>query len=121
MISSLRSIRIRDSMVVAEPGSQTPLRRAKLCVMPVEFRVLGPLEIRRNGSPVPLRASKPRTLLGLLLVHHGRVVSVDALIEGLWPKSPPKGAQHAIETHASRLRALLGDDLPLAARPPGYV
>jgi DNA-binding SARP family transcriptional activator len=89
--------------------------------MPVEFRVLGPLEIRRNGSPVPLRASKPRTLLGLLLVHHGRVVSVDSLIEGLWPKSPPKGAQHAIETHASRLRALLGDDLPLAARPPGYV
>jgi DNA-binding SARP family transcriptional activator len=89
--------------------------------MPVEFRVLGPLEIRRNGSPVPLRASKPRTLLGLLLVQHGRVVSVDRLIEGLWPQAPPRGAQHAIETHASRLRTLLGDDLPLVARPPGYV
>jgi DNA-binding SARP family transcriptional activator len=89
--------------------------------MPVEFRVLGPLEIRRNGSPVPLRASKPRTLLGMLLVHHGRVVSVDRLTDALWPQSPPKGAQHAIETHASRLRTLLGDEVPLAARAPGYV
>src|SRR4051812_35207650 len=102
MVSSLRSSSGCESMVVVDPGSQTSLRRAKLCVMPVEFRVLGPLEIRRNGAPVPLRASKPRTLLGFLLVHHGRVVSIDRLIEGLWPKSPPKGAQHAIETHASR-------------------
>jgi DNA-binding SARP family transcriptional activator len=89
--------------------------------MPVEFRVLGPLDLRRDGSPVSLRAAKPRKLLAILLVHHGRVVSKDRLVEYLWPESPPAGAEHAIESHVSRLRSLLGDDLPLVARPPGYV
>jgi DNA-binding SARP family transcriptional activator len=89
--------------------------------MPVEFRVLGPLEIRRNGTPVPLRARKPRTMLGALLVEHGRIVSIDRLIDALWPTAPPAGAQHALETHATRLRKLLGDDVTLTARDPGYV
>src|SRR2546422_6526075 len=89
--------------------------------MPVEFRVLGPLEIRREGSPVPLRASKERTLLAVLLVNHGRVVSVDRLIEDLWPESPPRRARQSLQTHAWRLRRLLGEDVPLVARPPGYV
>src|SRR6476646_10137592 len=89
--------------------------------MPVEFRVLGPLDLRRDGSPVPLRASKPRKLLAILLVHHGRGVSKDRLVEYLWPESPPAGAEHAIEQHVSGLRGLLGDDLPTLARPPGYV
>src|SRR5204862_2872273 len=89
--------------------------------MPVEIRVLGPLEIRRDGVPVPLHARKPRTMLGALLVDHGRVVSVDRLIEALWPTSAPAGAQHALEAHATRLRKLLGTDLPLVARAPGYL
>src|SRR4051812_3713045 len=89
--------------------------------MAAEFRVLGPLEIRRDGSTIPLRASRQRTFLAVLLVNHGRVVSVDRLIEDVWPEPPPAGARHALETHASRLRSLLGDDLPLQARPPGYV
>jgi DNA-binding SARP family transcriptional activator len=88
--------------------------------MPVEFRVLGPLEIRRDGAPVSLRASKLRTFLGVLLVNHRRVVSVDRLVEDVWPDGAPAGARHALETHASRLRSLLGDDAPLVARTPGY-
>jgi DNA-binding SARP family transcriptional activator len=89
--------------------------------MPVEFRVLGPLEIRRDGSRVPLRASKQRTLLGALLVSRGRVVSADRLIDALWPAEPPAGARHALEMQVSRLRSLLGDDSTVVARPPGYV
>ncbi len=88
--------------------------------MPVEFRVLGPLEIRRDGAPVSLRASKQRTFLGVLLVNHGRVVSVDRLVDEVWPDGAPAGARHALETQASRLRSLLGDDAPLVARAPGY-
>ncbi len=96
--------------------------RAKLRgEMHVEFRVLGPIEVRRAGAPVPLRASKQRTFLADLLVHGREVVSVDRLIEDLWPVSPPAGARHALEAHASRLRNLLGDDVPLVARPPGYI
>jgi DNA-binding SARP family transcriptional activator len=89
--------------------------------MPVEFRVLGPLEIRRDGAPISLRASKQRTFLGALLVNHGRVVSVDRLVDDVWPDGAPAGARHALETQASRLRSLLGDDAPLVARAPGYI
>src|SRR3954468_19626463 len=95
--------------------------RVKLRSMPVEFRVLGPLEIRRDGAPVSLRASKQRTFLGVLLVNHGRVVSIDRLVDDVWPEAAPTGARHALETQASRLRSLLGEDAPLLARAPGYV
>ena len=83
--------------------------------MPVEFRVLGPLEIRRDGAPISLRASKQRTFLGALLVNHGRVVSVDRLVDDVWPEGAPAGARHAHETQAYRLRSLLGDDAPLVS------
>src|SRR4051812_25243390 len=89
--------------------------------MAVEFRVLGPLEIRRDGAPVPLRAPAQRTFLAALLIEHGRVVSVDALAEALWPDEQPRSARHALEMNASRVRRLLGDDAALVARSPGYV
>jgi DNA-binding SARP family transcriptional activator len=89
--------------------------------MPVEYRVLGPLEIRRDGAPLRLHARKQRVLLGALLIDHGRVVSVDRLIECLWPESPPTKAPHAVQQHATRLRNSLGGDAAVVHRPPGYV
>src|SRR5262245_53056010 len=96
---------------------------AKLsATMPIEFGLLGPLEIRRDGAVVPLRARKQRLLLADLLVHRSRIVSTDVLIEDLWPDSPPKTAGHAVEVHASKLREVLGDDgPPLVKQPSGYV
>lgn len=88
--------------------------------MPVEFRVLGPLELRRDGAPVRLQP-KQRVLLAALLIEHGRVVSVDRLIDAVWPTKPPADAPHALQMHVSRLRSLLGADAELRARPPGYV
>ena len=85
-----------------------------------EFRLLGPLEVLRDGRPVPLRAAKQRALLADLLVHRGKVVSVDRLVDDLWQESPPTGARHALEAHASRLRGALGDAEALVAQPPGY-
>jgi hypothetical protein len=34
----------------------------------MEFQVLGPFEVRREGGPVPLGPAKQRTLLAILLV-----------------------------------------------------
>ena len=88
--------------------------------MEVEFRLLGPLEVLRDGERVALRAAKQRALLADLLVHGGRVVSVDRLVEDLWQESPPTGARHALEAQVSRLRAALGDAGAVVARAPGY-
>jgi DNA-binding SARP family transcriptional activator len=88
--------------------------------MPLELRLLGPLELRRDGAPIRLPA-KQRTLLAALALGRGHVVSIDQLAETLWPEKQPADAKHALEAHASRLRNLLGDDATVEARPPGYV
>ncbi|URM96637.1 hypothetical protein LUW76_21145 [Actinomadura madurae] len=56
-----------------------------------EFRLLGPLEVRRDGVPVPIGAAKLRLLLASLLVDAGRVVTVDTLVYRLWGEAPPAG------------------------------
>jgi class 3 adenylate cyclase/DNA-binding winged helix-turn-helix (wHTH) protein len=89
--------------------------------MKVEFQLLGPLEVLRDGERVALRAAKVRTLLGALLVHRGSVASVDRLVEDLWQESPPSGARHALEAQVSRLRTALGDPAAVVAQPPGYI
>ena len=59
---------------------------------PLEFRVLGPLEVSRSGRTIELPAGKPHALLAVLLLHRNRVVSVDALVEELWAGRPPRTA-----------------------------
>jgi DNA-binding SARP family transcriptional activator len=89
--------------------------------MPLEFRVLGQLEVRRDGVALPLGGMKTRALLTALLVDVGRVVSTDVLIDALWPTSAPADARHALEATVSRLRRALGEDAPVRNRAPGYV
>src|SRR2546423_1643424 len=88
----------------------------------LEFRVLGPLEIRSPARPVSLGGGKPRALLADLLIHLGQIVSVDRLIDDLWGAAAPATARHALEVHVSQLRKALGPQGgPLATRAPGYV
>jgi predicted ATPase/DNA-binding SARP family transcriptional activator len=86
----------------------------------MEFGVLGPLEVRRNGQPVDLGGAQQRALLAVLLLHRGEVVSVDQLIDALWGERPPVTAVKTVQTYVSRLRRALGDGL-LLTRPGGYV
>src|SRR5262249_48807958 len=89
-------------------------------VSAVEIRILGPLEVIRNGELVPLGGTQQRAVLGLLGLNAGRVVSTDRLIEALWGNDPPATAATALQGHVSRLRRLLGPDVILT-RPPGYL
>jgi DNA-binding SARP family transcriptional activator len=47
----------------------------------VEFRLLGPVEVRAGGALVPLGGVRQRALLALLLLHAGQVASRDRLID----------------------------------------
>ena len=49
----------------------------------VEFSLLGPLMVRREGMPVDVAAGRQRALLAALLVNAGRVVPTDQLLEVL--------------------------------------
>jgi predicted ATPase/DNA-binding SARP family transcriptional activator len=87
----------------------------------VEFRVLGPLEVVAAGQPLDLGTPRQRTLLGLLLIHPGVVVSYDRLLEELWDGDPPATARHTLQGYVHRLRRTLGADAwRLTTRPPGY-
>ncbi len=85
----------------------------------LEVRLLGPIEVERSGERVSLGGHKPRALLTALALEPGQVVSVDRLVEALWPGDTPDTAAHAVQVYVSQLRKALG---PLiATRPPGYV
>jgi DNA-binding SARP family transcriptional activator len=84
----------------------------------MELRVLGPVEVLVDGQPVVLPA-KPRALLALLALRHGRVASVDELVDGLWGDEPPETAAKALQVYVSQLRKALGADR-VVTRPPGY-
>lgn len=85
----------------------------------LELRILGPLELLRGGVPEPVGGVKPRQLLATLALHHGRTVSVDHLIEVLWPHDPPRSAVANVQTYVSALRNQLGEER-LRRQPPGY-
>ncbi len=75
----------------------------------LEFRLLGPLEVRRGGAPVPLAGGKQRAVLAALLLSAGRVVSLGELTEALWGPSAPVSARVTVQNYVTRLRKALGD------------
>ncbi|WP_405060335.1 NB-ARC domain-containing protein [Kribbella sp. NBC_01505] len=87
----------------------------------MEFRVLGPLEIVVDGRTIPALAPRLQTLLATLLLRPHRVVSVDELIDRLWPEdTQPANPKASLHTYVRRLREIVGADL-LLTRGQGYL
>ncbi|MGH9278479.1 MAG: BTAD domain-containing putative transcriptional regulator [Acidimicrobiales bacterium] len=86
----------------------------------MEIRVLGLLEVVDAGGPVPLRGRKVRSLLAMLSLRPGSVVSADRLVEGLWGEKPPTSAASTLQVYVSHLRKALGVEV-VRTRSPGYV
>ncbi|GEM30976.1 SARP family transcriptional regulator [Nocardia neocaledoniensis NBRC 108232] len=75
----------------------------------MRFGVLGPLTVwAADGTVVPVPEKKVRTLLAILLLDPGRVVSADRLIDGIWGTQVPAHPDGALQTLVSRLRRALG-------------
>ena len=86
----------------------------------MEFQVLGPVEVREGGQPVPLGSGKERILLCVLLLHANKSVSVERLVDELWGESPPAHAIKLVQGYVSGLRKRLGADR-LVTRRLGYL
>ncbi|CAI7979578.1 SARP family transcriptional regulator, regulator of embCAB operon [Frankia sp. Hr75.2] len=86
--------------------------------------VLGPLQVRSGeGATVNVGGPRPRSLLALLALNAGRVVSTEQLIDGLYGQEPPDGAVNALQSQVSRLRRGLraaGVAVPIEMHPAGY-
>jgi predicted ATPase/DNA-binding SARP family transcriptional activator len=88
--------------------------------VPMDFLVLGPLELVVAGAPVRLTARRQRALLAALLLRAGTVVATDALIEALWGDDPPDSAASVLRLYVSNVRRCLPPGR-LVTRSPGYV
>jgi predicted ATPase/DNA-binding SARP family transcriptional activator len=85
----------------------------------VEFLILGPLEVRVEGSPVALRGPKQRALLAALLLEPDQPVATEVLIERVWGERPPERAANTVQVYVSQLRKVLPDAV-LVTQAPGY-
>jgi DNA-binding SARP family transcriptional activator len=95
---------------------------------PLEFGLLGPLEVRRGAEVLTPSAAKQRALLALLLLNANSVVSTDRLVDELWGEKAPATAPSALQVHVSQLRRVLEPRRAqrdahgvVVTRPPGYL
>lgn len=100
----------------------------------VRIDLLGPLEVSHapgvgeSRPTIRVTATKLRQVLALLAVNAGSTVSVERMIDELWPDGPPNTVKTIVQTYVHQLRKLFdksfhsarGTEL-LLTRPDGYV
>src|SRR4051794_22408438 len=86
----------------------------------MDYRILGPLEVRGDRGAVALGGSKPRAVLAVLLLHPNEAVSADRLALALLGDDAPAGAAKTVQVHVSRLRKALGDPGLVTTTRAGY-
>ncbi|MFD1531283.1 BTAD domain-containing putative transcriptional regulator [Pseudonocardia aurantiaca] len=93
----------------------------------MRFGLLGPVAVWTSDRvPVAVPGLKVRALLADLLVHDGRPVSADRLIDDLWGERPPGNPAAALSVKVSQLRRALEDAEPggrdlVVHTPSGYL
>jgi predicted ATPase/DNA-binding SARP family transcriptional activator len=86
----------------------------------MQIALLGPLAVRdHSGAPVEVGGRRVRTLLTVLALRAGQVVSSTHLIDRIWGGDPPEAALNALQALVSRLRRSLPPGL-VESHPAGY-
>jgi DNA-binding SARP family transcriptional activator/tetratricopeptide (TPR) repeat protein len=90
----------------------------------VEFRVLGPVEIRVAGQRLPAGHARQRAVLAVLLLELNRVVPAEQLIDRVWGEDPPPSGRNTLYVYVAKLRAIIAaggePGAALVRRPGGY-
>jgi predicted ATPase/DNA-binding SARP family transcriptional activator len=88
------------------------------------FHLLGPVTVLDPaGVPLPVGGSRRRALLAALLVHAGTSLTVERLVDMLWPDPPPPTAATMVHGAVAAIRRALDAVAPhvLVTRDGGYV
>jgi DNA-binding SARP family transcriptional activator len=86
----------------------------------VWIQLLGPVQAQAGRRTVNIGPPQTRLVLSVLALEVNRLVPVDRLVELIWPESPPRTAEHAVQVGVSRLRRMLGDT-ELVRQGSGYL
>jgi predicted ATPase/DNA-binding SARP family transcriptional activator len=82
--------------------------------------VLGPVELRRDGTVLPVPTGKATELLIRLALDAGAPVSTDRLVDELWDGTALPTHRNTLQSKVSKLRAAFGDAAALTVSPAGY-
>jgi DNA-binding SARP family transcriptional activator len=90
---------------------------------PTEVRVglLGPVEVAVNGAALSVPGERRRTVLAVLALHAGELVSAERLIDIVWGEEVPRTAANTLQSHISFLRRTLGASVPIVSHSRGYL
>ncbi|WP_423509373.1 AfsR/SARP family transcriptional regulator [Streptomyces xinghaiensis] len=91
----------------------------------ITFKILGPLDVEADGQQIPVGGARQRAILAMLLLSPDRVVSVESLVEVVWPASAPATARNQVAICVAGLRKVFrtktgATDL-IRTEHPGYV
>ncbi|MBC2907742.1 AfsR/SARP family transcriptional regulator [Streptomyces cupreus] len=78
----------------------------------LRFQLLGPLRAWRGEAELDLGQTQQRVVLAVLLLHAGRPVSRDQLVDAVWGNAVPARAANLVQRHVSGLRRVLEPDRP---------
>ncbi|NGO45859.1 transcriptional regulator [Streptomyces sp. YC419] len=91
----------------------------------LEFRILGPLEVRMKGRTLTIGGPRQRAVLSALLLSANQVVSFDSLIEKVWNGQPPSTARTQVAICIAALRKAFRtagwDRETIVTATPGYM
>ncbi|MET9178360.1 BTAD domain-containing putative transcriptional regulator [Kitasatospora aureofaciens] len=73
----------------------------------LRFQVLGPVQAWLDDKPLSLGSPQQQAVLTTLLLHSGRPVTTQDLVDALWGERPPTQAVAALRTYVSRLRSVI--------------
>jgi DNA-binding SARP family transcriptional activator len=91
----------------------------------MRYEMLGPLRVSDGVNGSYISAQKIETLLAVLLIRSGQVVSTDKLIAEIWGEDIPRRAMAGIHVYISQIRKFLSRfgkaEDRIITRPPGYM
>ncbi len=90
----------------------------------MEFRILGPVEVCRNGLRVDIGHARQRAVLAVLVLDLNHAVPTEYLIDRVWGDIPPRSARNILSGYVTRLRSAavreVGPEVSLVRRAGGY-
>jgi serine/threonine protein kinase/DNA-binding winged helix-turn-helix (wHTH) protein len=92
----------------------------------MDFSILGPLCVCTDEGLVTIRSARQRSILAVLILNVGRVVSADRLLDLVWGDTPPSSGARSLQFHVWKLRNALdpqraGGEGIIGTQAPGYV
>ncbi|WP_156056507.1 AfsR/SARP family transcriptional regulator [Streptosporangium roseum] len=87
----------------------------------MEIRILGTVDIWRDGRSTAIVGLKQRTLLAVMVLNANRVVSHDRLLTALWGTKAPATGRRLLHNHLWSLRRLLTEGDAVESTPTGYL